>query len=285
MKRNVILIIIAVFLSQTAALAGNCLSPVAVYCGDYIYGDLSAGTDTLAGDTCSTWPDLGNEDIYTIYVEDVPATLYLQITNQNTDPSAYLDVSVTTSCDYTSCIAGDYVEPGYVWNVEAELGEAGSYYIIVSAEDVSAHGPYILDVSCDLALAPLDCANGSVGPLTLACGSTAVGSTADSRVYNASEYGCCSGCDNLGPELVYTVDTTGQGPRRLDLTLVTLTPAGADLDLFVLDACAETECVAQGKTGSNPELVTTEVLPPGVYYVVVDGYGWAAASFSLTLQT
>ncbi|MBK7048550.1 MAG: hypothetical protein IPH48_19060 [bacterium] len=55
-----------------------------------------------------------------------------------------------------------------------------------------------------------------------------------------------------------------------------------DLDIFLLDGCDTDQCLA----GANTELQA--VLPPGTYWLVVDGYGTstpAAGPYTLSLQT
>ena len=280
MKKIIFILIVLLFNLNLIVIADTCLSPNTIYCGDSVTGTLADGDDELTGDTCAGYPDYAFEDKYAIYIEDVPATLYVQITNNT---QGYQDVSITSACNYDSCLAGDYVDPGYTWDISASIENEGLYYILITAEDEQASGPYTLSVSCDLQPSPLNCNNEEVGPIFIACGETVNGDTSTNRVYNVSEYNCCTNCYNYGPELVYIFDLASVGPAYITALLYIDGDPAPDLDLFLLSACSENTCIALSKTSSNPEILESPLLRPTTYYLVVDGYGWAAGSFSLTL--
>lgn len=91
-------------------------------------------------------------------------------------------------------------------------------------------------------------------------------------VANVKRYGCFPAWAEDGPELVYRVDLT-----RSQLLTASLLTTTADLDLFLLTTAYPASCVAAGDT------YLTYEAPPGVYYLVVDGYEGATGDFSLRL--
>jgi hypothetical protein len=84
-----------------------------------------------------------------------------------------------------------------------------------------------------------------------------------------------------GPELVYRFHTGehNQLPYQVDLAF-DQTPPDGDLDIFVLDStCSESGCIVGGYDSDR-----FRAEPNKVYYIVVDGYGDAASSFTLNLD-
>ena len=114
----------------------------------------------------------------------------------------------------------------------------------------------------------LDC--GSATPIY--CG-TPVNGTTIGAVNNVTTYGCIS-WNESGPEKVYMLQTTE--PGSITATLSNLT---ADLDVIILDACSESNCLAEGNNSA-----TVVNASPGMYFIVVDGYGGAAGNFTLTVN-
>jgi MYXO-CTERM domain-containing protein len=268
--------------SPPGVRANDCSTAVQVYCGDRIPGNLRNSGDDLSGPNCAGYPDLGNEDIYFIEVLNVPATLHLFVANEN--GRGYLDMAIARSCGYEACLVADYVDPGSTWEISTRVDAPGIYYFIVSAETPVGNGPYWLEVGCELPNAPLDCTNGEFGTLEIRCGETRIGYTDRTRIYNTSDYGCHQECLNYGPELVYRLDTTGLGSVILEAILAQVTPADADLDLFILGSCDARDGVAMSKTSSYPERAVSAPLDEGIYYIAVDGYGWSAAQFRLSVD-
>lgn len=92
---------------------------------------------------------------------------------------------------------------------------------------------------------------------------------------NASRYSCVD-WDESGPEDVYYIVTS----ITMGIT-VTVTPFDVmvDLDVFILDGPSENNCVAYGTTEAHlPDA------PPGLYYIVVDGYRGDAGGYRLEID-
>lgn len=119
-----------------------------------------------------------------------------------------------------------------------------------------------------LSKATLDC--NSATPIY--CGSPVNGSTVGG-INNVTTYGCIN-WNESGPERVYKLQTTE--PGNITATLSNLT---ADLDVIILDACSESNCLAQGNNSATVANAT-----PGMYFIVVDGYNGAAGDFTLTIS-
>lgn len=121
--------------------------------------------------------------------------------------------------------------------------------------------------SC-LSKAYLNCA----GAAPIYCGVPVNGSTVGAA-NNVNYYGCNSWLQS-GGEKVYVLQTTGTSTIT-----ATLTNLSADLDVIILDACSETNCLAEGNNSA-----TVANASAGTYYIVVDGYGGAAGTFTLTVN-
>lgn len=108
----------------------------------------------------------------------------------------------------------------------------------------------------------LDC----VGAVELSCGDAVAGTNVGAANYVGS-YGCASALpyDQSG-EVVYTFTLDAQWNATITLAGMT-----CDLDLFLLGSCDEGDCLAYS-AGVSDEVIAA-CLPPGTYYVVVDGYG------------
>ena len=103
------------------------------------------------------------------------------------------------------------------------------------------------------------------------CGTPVNGTTAGG-VNNVTTYGCIN-WNESGPEKVYVLQTTE--PGNITATLSNLT---ADLDVIILDACSESNCLAEGNNSATVVNAT-----PGMYFIVVDGYNGAVGNFTLTV--
>ena len=111
---------------------------------------------------------------------------------------------------------------------------------------------------------------GSAIPIN--CGETVNGTTIGST-NNVSTYGC-NAWNESGPEKVYMLQTTAPGTIT-----ATLSNETADLDIIILDACSESNCLAQGMTTATVPNATA-----GMYFIVVDGYNGAKGNFTLTVN-
>ncbi|MBK8561947.1 MAG: T9SS type A sorting domain-containing protein [Saprospiraceae bacterium] len=114
----------------------------------------------------------------------------------------------------------------------------------------------------------LDCYNAPFYP-----GGPVTASNSGGNV-SASFYSCI-GWNESGPERVYRLIID-----EAQTITATLSGLGADLDVFILDACSENSCLAHGDVTA-----TTATVPAGEYFVVVEGYLGAVGNFTLTVTT
>jgi hypothetical protein len=114
----------------------------------------------------------------------------------------------------------------------------------------------------------LDCSS----PIIIGCEDDLAGDTG-SAPSNVEYYNCSSWREN-GPEQVYQFEITS--PSSVSMYLSDLT---ANLDLFLLESCSETACIASG----NKEIFVPR-LEPGIYYIVVDGYRGDAGTYTLSIR-
>ncbi len=113
----------------------------------------------------------------------------------------------------------------------------------------------------------LDCS----GAIPLACGDLVSGD--NTGMPNNVETYSCTGWTESGGEVVYTFTLDG------DYSVTgTLSNMGADLDIWLLGSCDESDCLAYGNTSFTADLAA------GTYYVVVDGYNGAESTFDLALE-
>jgi hypothetical protein len=115
-------------------------------------------------------------------------------------------------------------------------------------------------------------------PLSIACGGQVSGDTTG-RVNNFSTYPC-SVWDESGPELIYTFALQAGSYYTVTATLSNMT---ADVDVFLLasDGCIGGQCLDSNAFGDSQASATN--VPPGNYYVVVDGFSGQAGTFTLDL--
>ncbi|MBI5917411.1 MAG: T9SS type A sorting domain-containing protein [Bacteroidetes bacterium] len=119
-----------------------------------------------------------------------------------------------------------------------------------------------------LSKAWLDCA----GATPIYCGVPVSGTTFGS-LNNVNTYGCNSWFES-GPEKVFMLQTTETGTIT-----ATLSGLSADLDVIILDACSESNCLAEG---NNTAVIYNA--SPGMYFIVVDGYYGAQGNFTLSVN-
>ena len=58
-----------------------------------------------------------------------------------------------------------------------------------------------------------------------------------------------------------------------------LTSLSNGLDVFILNACSPSSCMAYGNTSAEYKNA-----PPGTYYIVVDGYNEASGPYTLAIS-
>ena len=127
------------------------------------------------------------------------------------------------------------------------------------------------------ALTPFDCAGLDALTLAPALWDTAITGDTTGAPALLAGYGCRTWPEQ-GPEHIYRLEVTAELQLWAGLSGL----GAQDLDLFLLDGCDTDQCLA----GANTELQA--VLPPGTYFLVVDGYGTstpAAGPYTLSLQT
>jgi hypothetical protein len=117
----------------------------------------------------------------------------------------------------------------------------------------------------------LDCSNA----VPIDCGMILNGDSTD--LPNNVDYYGCSTLAESGGEAVYELSLP-EG-QCWDATIV-MTPNGADLDLFFLGSCDESDCI-EYSAGIAAETIDTGCLEGGVYYIVVDGYNGAGCPFTI----
>jgi hypothetical protein len=109
--------------------------------------------------------------------------------------------------------------------------------------------------------------------IDLGCGNKIV--SGDTSLYtNTAEHYSCNTWLESGKEIVYRVYLDSGG----DITAV-FTIRLADLDLYILGACDERECLEYGSLSA-----TARGLPAGYYFIVVDGYMGAEGEFELEIN-
>ncbi len=110
----------------------------------------------------------------------------------------------------------------------------------------------------------LDCSSAT----SMSCNNTYNGTTIGA-VNNVSTYSC-SANNMSGNEVVYELVLA----QSTDIT-ITLSGTTGDLDLFLLNSCAETSCLATGDNSLN------YLAGAGTYFLVVDGKNGANSAFTL----
>ena len=113
-------------------------------------------------------------------------------------------------------------------------------------------------------------------PLPIACGQQVNGDTSG-KANNHSSY-TCSNWDESGPEDIYSF-TLAAG-SNYDVT-AQISNMAVDLDVFLLSDCNASQCLTADSFGTDT--ATASNVPPGTYYVAVDGYQGVASSYTLDL--
>ncbi len=116
----------------------------------------------------------------------------------------------------------------------------------------------------------LDCTNA----IPINCGDVVTGD--NTGMPNNVDLYSCTTWDESGGEVVYEFVLPAGVCYEVTATISDLF---ADLDVFFLGSCDENDCLTYGNT-----TYTTACLEPGTYYIVVDGYGGAESSFTLTVD-
>ena len=83
-----------------------------------------------------------------------------------------------------------------------------------------------------------------------------------------------------GPEKVYKLVVEEESSYKIKLSNIT----GGDLDLFLVKSCDSSQVIAYS---NQPNVATEQIhqtLTPGAYYLVVDGWNGAKATFDLSIE-
>ncbi|QRO03069.1 hypothetical protein JRI60_27385 [Archangium violaceum] len=248
------------------SLGDSCLDPEPlVFSGGSLGGDARAQGDlsTRFGNSRASCGGGGGDHVYTFTTSTTlnlrastsqGHTLYLR---SGACPS---DVEVACSRSYEG--------------VEAVELNAGTYQLWVDSD--SGGGAYSLWASltrpaCQDPL-PLVFSGGDTGgPAT----ATASGSTFTAF---STTQGSCGGTG--GKDVAYVFELTE--PRRLDATVTSTSPYLRPV-LYLRASCGADEqaCVA-APAADSPATLSTGVLPPGRYYLWVDGFTGSAGPYSLS---
>lgn len=240
---------------------GTCSNPIAISCGVPYNGTTVDGQSNFNGYiSCAPQNEFGREKIHEISITDT-SNLTATLSNLN---GVDLDVHILAACNTSACIAR-----GDISALATDL-LPGNYYIVVDGygSNSSQQGTYTLNVTCT----PTGNNNGGGNPLgtcgnpiALSCGVPYNGTTVDGQT-NFNNY-LCSFWSEYGKEKVHTITIT----QSSDLDIQISGLGNVDLDLFLLNACDTSNCLNYG----DNDIQETN-LPPGTYYIVVDGYGSTA---------
>lgn len=236
----------------------DCSNAVPLECGAIYTGNTSAESNKVMLYDCLTFSSYtGPEKVHTVTTtEPGDLTVFLDAHNGNS-----LGVFILSDCDPKQCVANGVTTATYA------NAPPGLYYIVVDGAN-GAKGSYDLQIVCSNNSA-LDCSNA----IELNCGQSYWGSLlgASNQVNDYS----CSDWNEGSPEQIYKVETSQPG----DIIVQVSSLNGNGLNAYILTACNPNACVAGGSS-----LVTYENAPPGIYYIVVDGYTGAANLFNITIK-
>jgi hypothetical protein len=117
----------------------------------------------------------------------------------------------------------------------------------------------------------LDCS----GAISISCNDEVQGTNVGAP-NNVTYY--CDGASwtESGGEAVFELDLPGPGNTTV---VATISDNACDLDLYILGSCDEDDCL-----GWQDVTAAAHNLPPGAYYIVVDGYNSAECPFTLTVE-
>jgi hypothetical protein len=266
-------------LSFTTGACGTastwCNEAIPIQCGDFLPTEttVGAGNDLSFYQNClNTTTLVGPDKVYVIN-KNTPGDL--QIGLEIMTPGLDLDLFLLADdCSNVTCLAGSHTNNSATNNegILYEDAPIGTYYIVVDGQYADSEGDYRLEVSC----AYLDCSDAN--PLT--CGVPYLDNNINGND-NVSLYHCGNvlNVENNGPEVVHTFTVTE--PGQVDISLTGLT---ANLELFLLDACDNSECLQYSQNGGTSSELITTFLAPGTYYVVVDGYNGATSDYTLQVD-
>jgi hypothetical protein len=245
--------------TPSASTSGDCTTPIALTCGTPFNGTTVDGGSNFSTYSCpGGQQEAGKEKIHTITItqtSDLTATL----SNLNGED---LDVHILGSCDATDCIARDDNA------ATATSLVAGTYFIVVDGFGAAGvnEGTYTVNVTCTPNTSgPTTgiCSN----PLPLTCGSPLNGNTTG-YPNNLGNYSCSS-FDKIGPEVIHSITSPGNGTLTATLTR----QSGEDLEVGILSSCDETGCldITTAGFGATVTASISNAVAGQQYFIVVDG--------------
>lgn len=243
----------------TSSSGLNCSATIDLICGTPTNGSTIGGTSSVSSYNCINRDESGPEKIYkfsTNGASPIVATL-------SNISGGDVDVFILNDCNASACVAFDD-NVATLSNVPA-----GTYYIVVDGFNGQSAN-YTLTVTCSQ-ITPLNCTNA----VQITCGTpyagTTVGGNSNVSIYAGSTWA------ETGPERVHVINTNTTG--SISASLTNISAAGGDLDVFILSACDANAAVAAGDNTA-----TYLNAPPGVYYVVVDGFNNARGTYTLNVN-
>lgn len=122
--------------------------------------------------------------------------------------------------------------------------------------------------------------NSCNNPVLLNCTSNYTGSN-NTGTYNYTSYPLAQYPNGLtGPEAYHRL--TIVYPALITITMTTYNQ-NQDLDLFLLSACNNYDCLAYSQNDKAPEQISIN-LNPGTYYIIVDGYNGGISNYTINVN-
>lgn len=250
-------------------------TPNPLECGTTINGNNSNGAaNVLQYGGCSNGQtyNSGPENVYTLH-NPGPDPIIVVVTMQ--DHEEDLDLFLLSECDRLDCLKASTNSGIEDESFITTLSVGETNYVVVDGYN-GATSSYTLTTNCypEEDFVDLDCSQSS----PISCGETINGNNGNG-LYSGSSY--CDGNYTNGPENIYSFSN----PIEQDIVIL-LTQLNENLNIYLLDECSVlTGCVGVGnKSETSDEGVIVEALPPGEYYIVIDGYDGAISDYSLSIE-
>ena len=223
-----------------------------IACAETLSGTTVGQPGRLDGYPCLTGDFSGAEQFYSVNFVP-PGNLNVTLTSGTGQGIFILDASQPLQVE--SCLVGG------VGGAVLFSPPAGQYLIVVDGP-AGGDGAYDVSLGC---VPELSC----TAAVAIGCQQSISGSTVG-QAPRADFYRCAQQLYS-GPEAVYTF--TQSVTQTASFVLSSPNP---DLDLILLSSCNEGDCQEIGDTSISKEL------PPGTYFIVVDGKNGAAGDYTLS---
>ena len=149
--------------------------------------------------------------------------------------------------------------------------EAGQYIVRIDNWDY-AEMSFTLALGCEECVVEPDPCLPFEFVASISCGDVVQGSNILDCESSIDGYGCNSWSET-GPEVAYELELLTD-----QIVTATLSGMSDDLDMYLLASQDPTDCVIYGDY-----TFTSDCLPAGTYYLLVDGYGGSMSDFTLEL--